>query len=87
MLRARVSSTIVPVSVVVRHRPGREQALVASIRSLACEPAPTRSSSPTSGDPAVADLVARFADAGVKLVRCDGRGPAVGRNAGLRAAQ
>ena len=85
MLRARVSSTIVPVSVVVPTIGRVEQLPGASARSPAASPAPTRSLvADQSGDPAVADLVARFADAGVKLVRCDGRGPAVGRNTGLR---
>jgi GT2 family glycosyltransferase len=40
-----------------------------------------------SGDPRIADLVRRHADAGVRLVPCDGRGVARGRNDGLRAAR
>jgi GT2 family glycosyltransferase len=88
MLRAPVNSTIVSVSVVVPTI-GRVEQLRVCLGSLArCEPrADEVLVADQSGDPAVADLVARFADAGVKLVRCDGRGAAVGRNAGLRAAR
>jgi GT2 family glycosyltransferase len=40
-----------------------------------------------SHDPAVAELVAEFASARARLVRCVGKGPASGRNTGLREAQ
>ena len=80
--RARVSSTIVPVSVVV---PTIGRVATAPRLPRFARPLRARADevavADQSGDPAVADLVARFADAGVKLVRCDGRGPAVGRNA------
>ena len=39
-----------------------------------------------SGDPAVADLVRRFAPAGARLVPCLGRGVSKGRNLGIREA-
>jgi GT2 family glycosyltransferase len=40
-----------------------------------------------SHDPAVAELVAEFASARARLVPCAGKGPASGRNTGLREAQ
>jgi GT2 family glycosyltransferase len=39
-----------------------------------------------SHDPAVDELVAKFAAAGARVVRCSGKGPASGRNTGLREA-
>jgi GT2 family glycosyltransferase len=88
MLRPAVSATILPVSVVVPTI-GRVEQLRVCVGSLVrCDPrADEVLVADQSADPAVAELVAGFADAGVSLLRCDGRGPAAGRNAGLRAAR
>jgi GT2 family glycosyltransferase len=40
-----------------------------------------------SHEPAVAELVAEFASARARVLPCGGRGPAAGRNTGLRAAR
>jgi GT2 family glycosyltransferase len=88
MLQAAMSSTIFPISVVVPTI-GRVEQLGVCLDSIArCRPrADEVLVVDQSGDPAVADLVAGFEEANVRLVRSDGRGPGPGRNAGLRAAR
>jgi GT2 family glycosyltransferase len=80
-------SDVVPLTVVVPTI-GRVDPLERCLASLAaCDPrAAEVLVVDQSGDPAVAALVARHADAGVRLVACDGRGVARGRNDGLRTA-
>ena len=81
--RARRGITVVVPTI------GRAEPLQRLLESLAaCDPrADEILVVDQSGDPAVADVVEAHADVGARLVTCDGRGVAVGRNVGLREAR
>ncbi len=80
-------SETVPVTVVIPTA-GRAAPLQACLGSLsACSPrAAEILVVDQSGREDVRELVDAFADAGARLVRCDGRGVSRGRNDGIRAA-
>jgi GT2 family glycosyltransferase len=83
-----MASEVLPVSVAVPTI-GRLGPLRQCLQSLAaCRPrADEILVVDQSHDPAVVELVAEFASARARLVRCEGQGPASGRNTGLREAR
>jgi GT2 family glycosyltransferase len=82
-----LAAEVAPVSVVIPTI-GRVRLLDRCLRSVAaCSPrAAEILVVDQSHDPAVADLVTRFASAGARLVPCQGLGVSRGRNTGLRAS-
>ena len=82
-----MAGSAIPASVVIPTI-GRPDKLRAALDSLAaCRPrAREILVVDQSGSTAVADLVAEFAELGVRLVPCLGRGVSLGRNTGIRNA-
>jgi len=77
-----------PVTIVIPTA-GRPVPLGSCLASLAaCSPRPDEILVvDQSGDSAVAEVVSAFDDAGARLIPCHGRGVALGRNDGIRAAR